>query len=459
MAEQVIDLQSMEETMPDMEPLSTASTPRSPAGESGSDRSLSPIYDSSSSDRSPDTPLTSRSELFDDNSFFNVSSNRFIAIVGGLGYIGSHTSLEMLKAGYNILIIDNLDNSYFSVFERVKTLASEYCKRESQAMPQMQFEEADYRDERAMRSILDRYHVRNRSTIDGVIHFAAHKSVQESIQHPLKYYNNNVAGLIRFCQVLASYNIKKFIFSSSATVYGSTANSGLPLKEEYCVHHPESFVDHDGQYKTTLPGCDGLTNPYGRTKWMCEAILADLAYADPEWTILALRYFNPVGCDESGLLREDPRGTPTNLMPIVVNVLKGRLAALDVYGTDYPTADGSAVRDYIHVTDLARGHVAALAAAAEQRESVGFRTYNIGSGTGNSVFEIVGAMETASATKIPLNTTARRSGDVGSCVAVPARAEIELNWKTEKDIHACCRDIINSIRLAEDLDLGASVSS
>lgn len=190
---------------------------------------------------------------------------------------------------------------------------------------------------------------------------------------------------------------------------------------------------------------------------MCEAILADIAFSDPEWTILALRYFNPIGCDESGMLREDPRGAPTNLMPIVVNVLTGSSPALNVYGTDYPTPDGSAVRDYIHVTDLARGHVAALAAAADRRSQIGFRTYNIGSGTGNSVFEVVGAMESASSTTIPMNTTERRSGDVGICVAMPTRAEIELNWKTERDIKICCRDICNSLKLSKEIDTIATV--
>lgn len=182
---------------------------------------------------------------------------------------------------------------------------------------------------------------------------------------------------------------------------------------------------------------------------MCEAILADLALADRDWTILALRYFNPIGCDESGLLREDPRGTPTNLMPIVVNVITGLSPVLDVYGSDYPTVDGSAVRDYIHVTDLSRGHVAALRTAVSRRGLMGFRTYNIGSGTGNSVFDIVTAMESTFSTKIPLNIVERRSGDVGVCVAEPTRAETELNWKTERDLQVCCRDIYNSIKLSK----------
>jgi UDP-glucose 4-epimerase len=234
-------------------------------------------------------------------------------------------------------------------------------------MPEMQLYEADYRDKTAVTKIFEEYvkplipsrfneNSAFASKIRGVIHFGAYKSVSESIQEPLKYYANNVAGLIEFCSILTSFNIKTFIFSSSATVYGSLANSGQPLLEEYCTHSMETFTDHDGHTKTVDGGCSGLTNPYGRTKWMGEAILSDLALADPEWTIIALRYFNPVGCDESGLLGEDPRGVPTNLMPVVLRVLTGLSPVLDVFGTDYPTPDGTAIRDFIHVTDLARGH-------------------------------------------------------------------------------------------------------
>jgi UDP-glucose 4-epimerase len=358
-----------------------------------------------------------------------------------------------LKSGYNIVIIDNLSNSYRSVYNRIQILAKDYFETRSESMPQMKLYESDYRDEVATRQILGEYvrphtpshlpedEARGGSRIRGVIHFGAYKSVSESIQQPLKYYANNVAGLIEFCSILNSFQIKTFVFSSSATVYGSIANSGVPLREEYCTHQAESFIDHDGAARTVLGGCTGLTNPYGRTKWMCEAILSDLALADPEWTILALRYFNPVGCDESGFLGEDPRGIPTNLMPVVVRVLTGVSPALDVFGTDYPTADGTAVRDFIHVTDLARGHIAALAAASDGRVPKGFRTYNLGGGKGHSVLDVVGAVESASSSKIPLRTVDRREGDVGICVAMPKRAETELNWKTEKSLEVCCRDI------------------
>jgi UDP-glucose 4-epimerase len=379
----------------------------------------------------------------------------YIAVVGGLGYIGSHTCLELMKSGYNIVIIDNLSNSFRSVYTRLETLAKNYFETRCEPMPQMRLYVSDYRDEVAMRQILGEYvrphtsshlpegEARLESRIRGVIHFGAYKSVSESIQQPLKYYANNVAGLVEFCSILNSFQIKTFVFSSSATVYGSIANSGLPLREEHCTHQEETFMDHDGATRTVVGGCTGLTNPYGRTKWMCEAILSDLALADPEWTILALRYFNPVGCDESGLLGEDPRGVPTNLMPVVLRVLSGISPVLDVFGTDYPTTDGTAIRDFIHVTDLARGHIAALAAAFDGRVSKGFRTYNLGSGKGHSVLDVVNAVESASSSKIPLRILGRREGDVGICVAMPQRAEVELNWKTEKSLEACCRDVCN----------------
>ncbi|KAH9210802.1 putative UDP-glucose 4-epimerase [Leptodontidium sp. 2 PMI_412] len=418
-----------------------------------------------------DTPSTALSSFIDDGDhLFDLPplDGHFILVVGGLGYIGSHTSLELLKAGYNIVIVDNLSNSYRSVFERLETLAGQYYQLRCQRLPLMKFHEADYRDKAVMKSILDEYvelpneHSRElddghrASRIDGVIHFAAYKSIQESIQQPLKYYANNVAGLVELCSVLSCYDIKTLIFSSSATVYGSIANSGVPLREEYCVHQPTSFIDCDGNAKTVLPGCTGLTNPYGRTKWMCEAILADLALSDLEWTIVALRYFNPVGCDESGILGEDPRGTPTNLMPIVVRVLTGLSPVLHVFGTDYSTPDGTAIRDFIHVTDLARGHVAALVAASDNRIKRGFRTYNLGSGKGNSVLEVVATMESASGTKIPIHTVKRREGDVGICVAVPTKAERELDWKTEKSIESSCMDICNALKVAklETIHLG-----
>ncbi|CZS90245.1 probable UDP-glucose 4-epimerase [Rhynchosporium graminicola] len=399
------------------------------------------------------TPATHRSALFDPSS--NDTDRDYILVVGGLGYIGSHTCLELLKAGHNILIVDNLSNSFRDVFDRVSSLATKYHDERCQTTPLMRLCEADYRDETSIRQFLDQYVKPStlhdgdaegspkQSWIKGVIHFAAYKSVSESLSNPLKYYANNVAGMIEFCSVLSDFNIKTFVFSSSATVYGTIANSGLPLREEYCTHQTESFVDHDGASRTTEGGCSGLTNPYGRSKWMCEAILSDLALADPEWTILALRYFNPVGCDESGLLGEDPKGIPTNLMPVVVRVMTGVSEHLNVFGTDYPTPDGTAVRDFIHVTDLACGHVAALSSAFAGRVSKGFRTFNLGSGTGSSVYEVVHALEAVSSKEIPLRNVPRREGDVGSCVALAQRAEVELKWKTQKSLETCCKDIMN----------------
>jgi len=410
------------------------------------------------------TPATERSTLFS-HSFSNLvyHQQQYIAVVGGLGYIGSHTCFELLKAGENIIIIDNLSNAFRSVYNRLQVLLTRYYEGRMEEAPVMRFYEADYRDETTMRQILSDYSKPTRlfattdddsvmtSAIKGVIHFAAYKSVSESIKDPLKYYANNVAGMIEFCSILKSYNIKTFIFSSSATVYGSLANSGVPLKEEYCTHQTETFVDHDGTVRTVDGGCTGLTNPYGRTKWMCEAILSDLAFADPEWTIIALRYFNPVGCDESGLLGEDPRGVPTNLMPVVLNVLAGSIPVLNIFGTDYPTPDGTAVRDFIHVTDLARGHIAALAAAFNDRIPKGFRTYNLGSGTGNSVLDVVGAVEGVASATIPVQIVDRRDGDVGICVAMPRRAESELDWRTEKSLETSCRDIYNFLEKSKDV--------
>ncbi|KAN0122977.1 putative UDP-glucose 4-epimerase [Hyaloscypha variabilis] len=425
--------------------------------------SPSPGHWHSSSVSEPDASLTEISTSFDDSFKDPPDSNKeFIAVIGGLGYIGSHTCLELLKSGYNIIIIDNLSNSFPDVYNRLEILAKQYFETRRELMPHMRLYESDYRDEIAIRELLGEY-VRPyntpylpedeapvRSRIRGVIHFAAFKSVSESIQQPLKYYANNVAGLIELCSILSSFQIKTFVFSSSATVYGSIANSGLPLREEYCTHQPEVFIDHDGATKTVLGGCTGLTNPYGRTKWMCEAILSDLALADPQWTILALRYFNPVGCDESGLLGEDPRGITTNLMPVVVRVLTGASPVLNVFGTDYPTADGTAIRDFIHVTDLARGHIAGLAAASDGRVPKGFRTYNLGSGKGHSVLDVVRAVESASLSKIPLRALDRREGDVGICVAMPKRAEMELDWKTEKSLETCCSDICKFLENTKD---------
>jgi UDP-glucose 4-epimerase len=404
-----------------------------------------------------DTPATEFSVLFDDDFHLLLqslaSNEQYILVTGGLGFIGSHTTLELLKANYNVIIIDNLSNSYENVFNRIQHLASKYHEENGTCMPLLKQHNHDYQDTEALRALLEEYKLPSqwnspKSKIAGVIHFAAHKAVEESIRDPLKYYANNVSGLIDLVGILGQYGIKNFIFSSSATVYGTLANSGLPLKEELCVHKREILKDETGHETLAQPGCTGITNPYGRTKWMCESILADLAFSDPEWSIVTLRYFNPIGCDPSGLLGEDPRGIPTNLLPVVVKVMTGQRDELEMFGTDWDTEDGTAVRDFIHVTDLARGHIAALDAANEGRLHENFRTFNLGTGHGYSVLDVVKTMEVVSGKPIPRRAVARRAGDVGSCVAVPMRSQTELLWTTQKSLVDACRDICNFLRVS-----------
>lgn len=403
------------------------------------------------------TPATGRSVLFDDdfgNSLQDLFlDSQYILVTGGLGFIGSHTSLELLKAGYNVVIIDDLSNSFQTVFDRVQLLAQRHHSSQGTKCPTLQLHDVDYRNVSALRTLLDSHRIASpwseaeRSSIIGVIHFAAFKAVEESIRQPLKYYSNNVSGLIDLTSTLGEYGIKNFIFSSSATVYGTVANRGVPLREEHCVHRPQLFP---GTSTLIEQGCTGITNPYGRTKWMSEAILSDLAFSDPEWTIVALRYFNPIGCDESGLLGEDPKGIPTNLLPVVVKVMTGQYDQLSMFGTDWDTPDGTAVRDFIHVTDLARGHIAALASATSGGLKESFRTFNLGTGNGNSVADVLEAMESVSQKPIKRQAVGRRAGDVGSCVAMAGRSEEELKWKTEKSLRDACVDICNFLRVREE---------
>ena len=320
--------------------------------------------------------------------------------------------------------------------------------------PALEFHEVDFTDNEAMAMILKQYQepleyglgiegasfspdMARKSRIAGVIHFAAYKAVSESIQKPIAYYQNNFCGLVNFCNLLGDFGIKNLVFSSSATIYGRLADMGIPLREEFCCHQTANFVDDLGVEKEVESGCSGLTNPYGRSKWMCEAFLHDLANADPEWNVTCLRYFNPIGCDESGLLGEDPRVAATNLMPVILRVLAGHLPVLNIYGNDYETPDGTAIRDFIHVTDLAKGHLAAL----HSKESWGFRVYNLGSGRGYSVLEVVAAMERVSQMRIPTQLVDRRQGDVGSCVARIEKAERDLRWKPETTLEIACRDV------------------
>lgn len=404
---------------------------------------------------STDTPATQPSVLFDDNLNYlqNFSlDDQYILVTGGLGFIGSHTALELLKANYNVIVIDNFSNSYRDVFDRIQLLASKYHEEKGTSVPSLQLHGHDYRDINALRALLEQYRLPPqwglpKSKIFGVIHFAAHKAVEESIREPLKYYANNVSGLVDFVGTLGEFGIKTLIFSSSATIYGSLASSGVPLKEELCIHRPEVIKTDDEIDRIVQPGCTGITNPYGRTKWMCEAILADLAFSDPEWTIVALRYFNPIGCDPSGLLGEDPKGIPTNLLPVVVKVMTGQYEELKIFGTDWDTEDGTAIRDFIHVTDLARGHIAALGAANEGKLRENFRTFNLGTGRGHSVLEVVNSMEAVSSKTIAKTAAGRRPGDVGYCVAVPSRSHEELKWKTEKTLRDACMDVCNFLHV------------
>jgi UDP-glucose 4-epimerase len=357
-----------------------------------------------------------------------------------------------------VIVVDNLSNCFESVLHNIKKLIYQHCKEKGTPQPLLHYHRVDYRS-RSMRFLLESYADlvpsssetgsrrrggTHQSRITGVIHFAAFKSVAESIGKPLQYYKNNVSGLVSLLQLLDQYGIHNFIFSSSATVYGTKANAGIPLREEDLVHHPETYIDADGQSVVAQPNVAGLTCPYARTKYFSEAILADLAAADPSWRIVALRYFNPVGSDPSGLLGESPRNTPTNLYPMITQVLTGVRPALDVFGADWSTRDGTAIRDYIHVLDVARGHIAALRQPAAT--SKGFRAYNLGSGTGTTVLEAVRSLEAAASQPIPLRWAGRRPGDVGTCVASTERAARELGWFPRESISQCAADLWNFVQ-------------
>jgi UDP-glucose 4-epimerase len=379
-----------------------------------------------------DTPSTERSVLFPDISEATQDEcTDFILVIGGLGYIGSHTVWELLKAGRNVAIVDNCCNSYVEVFEKLKCLHLNHLPSQVKR-PTLAFHQVNYRDDNRLRNILALYHgVGSNATwvgsrISGVIHFAAYKAVAESFEKPLDYYENNVSGVVQVCRTLAEFGIKNLVFSSSATVYGELADKGGRLFEQQCDNS----------------GAVGLTNPYGRTKWMCEAILSDLAFSDPEWSIIALRYFNPIGCDESGVLGEDPRGAANNLMPIVVRAMMGDLESLKVFGTDWDTHDGTAIRDFIHVSDLAAGHLAALDGIRS-----GYHVFNLGTGTGYSVNEIVETMRSVSGRQIPIVASQRREGDVGVCIADPTKSAVVLGWKVKRSLAHACHDICRYLRL------------
>lgn len=322
-----------------------------------------------------------------------------ILITGGAGYIGSHTVVELLSSGYEIIIIDNLYNSSKTALERVKAITNKNFK----------FYEGDILD----KDILNKIFTENK--IDSVIHFAGLKAVGESSEIPLKYYENNVTGTITLCKVMAQHNCKKLVFSSSATVYGDSNIS--PLNEEMPV--------------------GATTNPYGTSKYMIELILTDLYKSDNDFGICLLRYFNPIGAHESGLIGEDPNGIPNNLMPRITQTAVGKFPYLTVFGTDYDTHDGTGVRDYIHVVDLAKGHIKAV---EKLKDAKGLFTYNLGTGTGYSVYDLVNAFEKASGLKIPCKEEERRPGDLATCYSDPSKAEKELGWKAEKTLDDMCAD-------------------
>lgn len=324
---------------------------------------------------------------------------RTILVTGGLGYIGSHTCVELAAAGYDLAIVDNLSNAKRSVLERI---------HEQAAGRSIRFHHADVRDASALQAIFSAH------PIAAVVHFAGLKAVGTSVREPLVYYDHNVAGTLALLQAMAASGVSRFVFSSSATVYGEPER--LPLTEQ----HPLRPV-----------------NPYGRTKLIVEHLLADRAASDANFSYAALRYFNPVGAHPSGRMGEDPQGLPDNLVPYIARVAVGELPALRIFGNDYPTPDGTGIRDFVHVMDLARGHVAALEFLERKRRPI---TVNLGTGRGYSVLEAVKAFERASGKAIPVEIAARRPGDVAACYADASLAAAELGWKARFDLDAMCRD-------------------
>ena len=325
-----------------------------------------------------------------------------ILVTGGAGYIGSHTCVELLDLGYGVVIVDNLCNSNPESMKRVRQLTGKEVK----------FYEGDVRDE----ALMDKIFAEN--DIAAVIHFAGLKAVGESVAMPWKYYDNNLNSTLVLVKAMEKAGVKKLIFSSSATVYNG-ANT-MPLRED------------------SLTG--GCTNPYGWTKYMCEQILSGVAFADKDWSVCLLRYFNPIGAHESGRIGEDPRGIPNNLMPYITQVAVGRREKLGVFGNDYDTPDGTGVRDYIHVVDLAKGHVAAVSYV---NQNTGCEVFNLGTGTGYSVLDMVNTFSSVNGVAVPYEITARRPGDLATCYADPAKSEKVLGWKAEKTLADMCRDSWN----------------
>lgn len=322
-------------------------------------------------------------------------------MTGGAGYIGSHTCVELLSKGHDIVIVDNFSNSKPEVLNRIKEITGK----------EFRFYKADILDKEGLNKIFQE------NDINAVIHFAGLKAVGESVKIPIKYYYNNITGTLVLCEVMEKHNVKRMVFSSSATVYGKPES--VPIKEDFPLNP---------------------ANPYGRTKLMIEEILKDIYASDNDWSIALLRYFNPIGAHESGKIGEDPNGVPNNLMPYITQVAIGKREKLNIFGNDYDTHDGTGVRDYIHVVDLAKGHLKAL---EKIMVSEGIDSYNLGTGTGYSVLDVVCAFEKVTGIKIPYQVTDRRPGDIDKCYADPAKAYNELGWKAEKNLEDMCMDSWN----------------
>ena len=321
-----------------------------------------------------------------------------ILVTGGAGYIGSHTCVELINAGHEVVIVDNLCNSSMEAVKRVEEITGK----------DIEFYKVDIRDREKMTQIF------GENEFDAVIHFAGLKAVGESCEKPLEYFINNISGTLVMLDIMSKHNVKKIVFSSSATVYGSPKT--VPIKEDFPL---------------------SVTNPYGRTKLMLEEILQDIYQSDKEWDIILLRYFNPIGAHKSGKIGEDPNGIPNNLLPYITKVAIGELPILNVFGDDYPTEDGTCIRDYIHVVDLAEGHVKAI---ESMKDNPGVKIYNLGTGKGYSVLEVIKNFEKASGKKIPYRIAARRAGDVPVCYADAALAKKELGWSAKYGIEEMCRD-------------------
>jgi UDP-glucose 4-epimerase len=321
-----------------------------------------------------------------------------ILISGGAGYIGSHTCVELLNAGFEIIVFDNFSNSKPEAIQRIKQITNKDFK----------FYAADLLDRRAIAQIFAE------NKLDAVIHFAGLKAVGESVKIPLRYYHNNVSGTLILCDTMAKYNVKHMVFSSSATVYGTPKT--VPIGEDFPL---------------------STTNPYGSTKLIIENILRDLYISDPKWSIILLRYFNPIGAHKSGLIGEDPNSIPNNLMPYISRVAASELEFLSVFGNDYPTPDGTGVRDYIHVVDLSLGHIKAL---EKVMQTSGVEAYNLGTGKGYSVLEVIATFEKATGQKVSYKMAPRRAGDIAECYANPTKAKLELGWEASRELNEMCAD-------------------